>query len=198
MWESVANGIKRLWLRLLGKPAVAEQTLSAGVLILLLGGPMLAAHPVMAQEAPISAVQQSASTTMTASLSQALPQTGNVAVFTASDKVVTEAVETFRFRSAAEQKRAIALSRQLRCPQCQNQNLIESNSPVAKDLRLKVYQMVNEGQSDEAVIGFMTSRFGEFVRYKPALTPQTYLLWGGPFLLLAAFGGIIMTTIRRR
>lgn len=119
-------------------------------------------------------------------------------IFVAADTQLVESVETFRFRSSAEQRRAIELSRRLRCPQCQNQNLIESNSPVAKDLRLKVYQMVDAGRSDEEVIEFMTSRFGDFVLYKPRLNPQTYLLWGGPFLLLALFGSIIWGTIRRQ
>ncbi|MBY5945649.1 heme lyase NrfEFG subunit NrfF [Photobacterium rosenbergii] len=119
-------------------------------------------------------------------------------IFVAADAELVESVETFQFRSLAEQRRAIQLSRQLRCPQCQNQNLIESNSPVAKDLRLKVYQMVNAGQSNEVIIEYMTSRFGDFVLYKPRLNPQTYLLWGGPFLLLALFGSIIWVTIRRQ
>ncbi|MDV5169190.1 heme lyase NrfEFG subunit NrfF [Photobacterium rosenbergii] len=119
-------------------------------------------------------------------------------IFVAADSELVESVETFQFRSSAEQRRAIQLSRKLRCPQCQNQNLIESNSPVAKDLRLKVYQMVNAGQSDEAIIEYMTSRFGDFVLYKPRLNTQTYLLWGGPFLLLAIFGSIIWLTIRRQ
>lgn len=119
-------------------------------------------------------------------------------IFVAADSELVESVETFQFRSSAEQRRAIELSRKLRCPQCQNQNLIESNSPVAKDLRLKVYQMVNAGQSDEAIIEYMTSRFGDFVLYKPRLNTQTYLLWGGPFLLLAIFGSIIWLTIRRQ
>ncbi|MBC7004003.1 heme lyase NrfEFG subunit NrfF [Photobacterium sp. BZF1] len=122
----------------------------------------------------------------------------NEQIFVAADAELVESVETFQFRSLAEQRRAIHLSRQLRCPQCQNQNLIESNSPVAKDLRLKVYQMVNAGQSDQAIIEYMTSRFGDFVLYKPRLNPQTYLLWGGPFLLLVLFGSIIWVTIRRQ
>ncbi|MCQ1061172.1 cytochrome c-type biogenesis protein [Photobacterium sp. DNB23_23_1] len=119
-------------------------------------------------------------------------------IFVAADAELVESVETFQFRSRAEQRRAIELSRRLRCPQCQNQNLIESNSPVAKDLRLKVYHMVNAGESDDDVIEYMTSRFGDFVLYKPRLNPQTYLLWGGPFLLLGLFGSIIWVTIRRQ
>ncbi|MGF1727007.1 heme lyase NrfEFG subunit NrfF [Photobacterium nomapromontoriensis] len=119
-------------------------------------------------------------------------------VFIVADTELVESVETFQFRSATEQRRAIELSRRLRCPQCQNQNLIESNSPVAKDLRLKVYQMVNEGKPDPIIIEYMTSRFGDFVLYKPKLNVQTLVLWGGPFVLLFVFGMIIIMTIRRQ
>ncbi|RWX56960.1 heme lyase NrfEFG subunit NrfF [Photobacterium chitinilyticum] len=122
----------------------------------------------------------------------------NTQVFVAADTDLIESVETFQFRFAADQKRAIALSKSLRCPQCQNQNLIESNSPVAKDLRLKVYQMVNEGKSDQEIVEYMTSRFGDFVLYKPKLEPSTYLLWWGPILLFILFGFIAYFSIRKQ
>lgn len=76
-------------------------------------------------------------------------------------------VDTYEFRHPERQARAQDLARALRCPQCQNQNLVESNSPIALDLRLEVYRWVDEGQSDEQVIARMTERFGDFVRYDP-------------------------------
>jgi cytochrome c nitrite reductase accessory protein NrfF len=99
-------------------------------------------------------------------------------------------VDTFAFSSVEKQKRALSLAHELRCPQCQNQNLIDSNSPVAKDLRLQVYQMVEAGKGDDEIVEFMTSRYGDFVLYKPKLDPKTYVLWIGPFVLLL-FGFII-------
>jgi cytochrome c nitrite reductase accessory protein NrfF len=99
-------------------------------------------------------------------------------------------VDTFAFSSAEKQKRALSLAHELRCPQCQNQNLIDSNSPVAKDLRLQVYQMVEAGKGDDEIVEFMTSRYGDFVLYKPKLDPKTYVLWVGPLVLLL-FGLII-------
>ena len=119
-------------------------------------------------------------------------------VFFAPESAAIESVETFQFRTVADQKRAIALSKNLRCPQCQNQNLIESNSPVAKDLRLKVYRMVDRGESDADIIEYMTSRFGDFVLYKPKLEPKTYLLWGGPFALLFIFSILAVISIRSK
>lgn len=103
-------------------------------------------------------------------------------------------VDTYQFRHPELQNRAQELARALRCPQCQNQNLVESNSPIARDLRLEVYRWVDEGQSDEQVIARMTSRFGDFVRYDPPFKASTALLWGGPALLL----GLALLTLGRR
>ena len=99
-----------------------------------------------------------------------------------------QSVDIFEFNSVGIQNRAINLARQLRCPQCRNQNLMESNSPIAKDLRLEVYLMVNEGKTDRQVIEFLTSRFGDVVLYKPKFEPRTYVLWLGPLFLIILFG----------
>ncbi|HHQ4618346.1 TPA: heme lyase NrfEFG subunit NrfF [Aeromonas veronii] len=103
-------------------------------------------------------------------------------------------VDTYEFHHPERQTRAQELARALRCPQCQNQNLVESNSPIARDLRLEVYRWVDEGQSDEQVIARMTERFGDFVRYDPPFKSSTALLWGGPLLLL----GLALLTLFRR
>ncbi|MFQ1992886.1 heme lyase NrfEFG subunit NrfF [Aeromonas veronii] len=102
-------------------------------------------------------------------------------------------VDTYQFRHPELQNRAQELARTLRCPQCQNQNLVESNSPIARDLRLEVYRWVDEGQSDEQVIARMTERFGDFVRYDPPFKASTALLWGGPLLL-----GLALLILLRR
>ncbi|PKH06088.1 cytochrome c-type biogenesis protein CcmH [Moritella sp. Urea-trap-13] len=99
----------------------------------------------------------------------------------------TQSVEVFAFNSIDTQNRAMHLARQLRCPQCKNQNLMESNSPIAKDLRLAVYMMVNKGETDAQVIDFMTSRFGDMVLYKPKFEPRTYILWLGPVFFIGLF-----------
>ncbi|MCG9649531.1 cytochrome c-type biogenesis protein CcmH [Vibrio brasiliensis] len=103
-------------------------------------------------------------------------------------------VELFEFKTPQLQKRAIELAKSLRCPQCQNQNLVESNSPIAKDLRLIVFQKINQGQSEQDVVDFMTARYGEFVLYKPSFSLSNALLWLAPLLLLAGF---ILFSVRR-
>lgn len=106
-------------------------------------------------------------------------------LFVAATPEQTAQVELFEFDSADKQKIAIELAKALRCPQCQNQNLVESNSPIAKDLRLIVFTKINQGETEQQVIDFMTARYGEFVLYKPAFNVANALLWLAPLFLLA-------------
>ncbi|WHP48009.1 heme lyase NrfEFG subunit NrfF [Mannheimia bovis] len=103
-------------------------------------------------------------------------------------------VDTFQFKNEADRVRAISLARSLRCLQCQNQNLVESNATAAYNLRIEVYEMVNEGKSNEEIIRIMTERFGNFVNYQPPLTPQTWVLWGLP---VGLFGLLFITILWR-
>lgn len=78
------------------------------------------------------------------------------------------------------------LIEELRCPKCQNQNLADSNAPIATDLRAQVRKLLEEGKSDEEIIGYLVHRYGDFVHYRPALNRNTLLLWfipGALFLL---------------
>ncbi|MEZ9407716.1 heme lyase NrfEFG subunit NrfF [Vibrio sp. 10N.286.48.F5] len=118
-------------------------------------------------------------------------------LFTASNKETSIQVELFEFDNPEQQQRAISLAKTLRCPQCQNQNLIESNSPIAKDLRLVVFNMVKAGKSNSEITQYMTERFGEFVLYKPAMTASNLLLWLLPSLLLLLFIYLSVKSIRK-
>lgn len=110
-----------------------------------------------------------------------------------------EMVDTFQFHSDEARLRGVALAKSLRCPQCQNQNLVESNATQAYKLRLEVYELVNQGKSDQEIIELMTNRFGHFVTYRPPVNSQTWLLWGVPFLLLGSlFGAVAWRTLRKR
>lgn len=112
--------------------------------------------------------------------------------------VQAEMVDTFQFKSDEARVRAIALAKSLRCPQCQNQNLVESNATQAYQLRLEVYEWVNQGKSDQEIIQTMTQRFGDFVRYQPPLKAETWALWGLPLILLAALLGAILWRVKQR
>ncbi|MCK3657690.1 cytochrome c biogenesis protein CcmH [Pasteurellaceae bacterium Pebbles2] len=109
-----------------------------------------------------------------------------------------EMVDTFQFKNTEERIRAVELAKSLRCPQCQNQNLVESNSPIAYDLRIEVYKMIDEGKTNQQIIEVMTSRFGNFVLYKPPFQWTTALLWGLPIILLFSAVSLMLIYLRQR
>lgn len=87
--------------------------------------------------------------------------------------------------------RARALSKEIRCVVCQNQDIDSSNAGVARDLRILVRERLVAGDTDQEVLDYLVARYGDFVLFKPPLKPSTYLLWFGPgvVLLLAMFAG---------
>lgn len=95
------------------------------------------------------------------------------------------------------EQRYRALIAELRCLVCQNQSIAESNAPLAEDLREQVRAQIAAGKSDDEIIAFLTERYGDFVRYRPAFKGRTLLLWLGPFALLALAGGIAVAFMRR-
>jgi cytochrome c nitrite reductase accessory protein NrfF len=98
--------------------------------------------------------------------------------------VQAQVVDTWAFATPQQQETALHIASQLRCPQCQNQSLLESNAPVAVSMRHQVYTMVAEGKNEAEITAWMTARYGEFVRYNPPLTAQTLALWTLPGALL--------------
>ena len=109
-----------------------------------------------------------------------------------------EMVDTYQFQNQDDRTRAVELAKSLRCPQCQNQNLVESNSPIAYDLRLEVYKMVDEGKTNQQIIDKMTARFGDFVNYKPPFKWNTALLWLLPVALLILAAVLLYFSNRKK
>ena len=90
------------------------------------------------------------------------------------------------------------LLEEVRCMVCQNQNLADSDAPLAKDMRRELRRMVEEGASEDDVKQFLLDRYGDFALYRPRLAANTLLLWIGPGLIVAAALGAIALVIRRR
>ncbi|EPE8323872.1 heme lyase NrfEFG subunit NrfF [Escherichia albertii] len=111
--------------------------------------------------------------------------------------VHAQVVDAWQFTNQQQQEQALSIASQLRCPQCQNQNLLESNAPVAVSMRHQVYSMVAEGKSEAEIIGWMTERYGDFVRYNPPLTGQTLVLWALPVVLLLMVA-LILWQVRKK
>lgn len=100
--------------------------------------------------------------------------------------------------SAAQEQRADKLAHGLRCLVCQNQTLAESNAPLAQDMRNLIRGQLAEGRTDAQIMRFFEDRYGDFVRYDPPFKPITWLLWLGPFALLALGFAVLLRTLRRR
>ncbi len=98
----------------------------------------------------------------------------------------------------ALEARARALSAELRCMVCQNQSIDDSNAELARDLRLLVRERLKNGDSDEAVIEYVVSRYGEFVLLNPRLRGETLLLWGAPIVLFLAGAAAMVLFVRKR
>ena len=99
---------------------------------------------------------------------------------------------------AALDVRLKKLESELRCLVCQNESIADSNVELASDLRRQVREMLIAGAGDDAIFGFMTDRYGEFVRFSPPLEPKTLLIWGAPFITLLLGGVIVYRVVRQR
>ena len=98
----------------------------------------------------------------------------------------------------ALEQRLNKLSQELRCLVCQNETLAESRADLANDLRDEIRQQMKDGKSDQEIITFLTERYGQFILYRPQVTPTTYLLWFGPFVLLLAGLALLFRYIKQR
>lgn len=109
------------------------------------------------------------------------------------------AIDAYEFKDEAERERYRTLVEELRCPKCQNQNIADSNAPIAMDLRREIFRMLEEGQSNDQIVDYLVARYGDFVRYKPPVNTKTLVLWYGPAgLLVIGFGVLALILVRRR
>jgi len=98
-------------------------------------------------------------------------------------------VDTFVFESNEQEEIFKKLSDEFRCLVCQNQNIADSNSGLAQDLRLEIYNMIKSGQTENEIVDFMVQRYGDYVLYRPPFKPLTWILWLGPVIIF--IGGMI-------
>ncbi|SPY32465.1 cytochrome c-type biogenesis protein [Pasteurella canis] len=101
------------------------------------------------------------------------------------------AIDAFNFSSAEQEKDYHALTQELRCPQCQNNNIADSNATIAVDMRHKVLELLQKGHSKQEIVDYMVDRYGHFVTYDPPLTAATIALWVIPAMLVI-FGVVIL------
>ncbi|MBB3934514.1 cytochrome c-type biogenesis protein [Aureimonas phyllosphaerae] len=127
-------------------------------------------------------------TALLAAVVAASALTGTAALAVQPDEVLPD---------ARQEQRARDLSAGLRCMVCQNQSIDDSDAPLARDLRLLVRERITKGDSDEDVVDYLVSRYGDFVLLRPRLRWDTVLLWGTPVLLLA-IGMVVLHSSGKR
>ena len=98
--------------------------------------------------------------------------------------VVFSAIDALNFSSPQQESDYHQLTQSLRCPQCQNNNIADSNATIAMDMRGKVFELLQEGKSKNDVVDYMVARYGNFVTYDPPMTASTLVLWIAPLLLV--------------
>jgi len=108
-----------------------------------------------------------------------------------------EADKIVRFSQPDYESRYYRLVDELRCPKCQNQNLADSNAPIAVDLKLELTRLLEEAKSDQEILDFMTLRYGDFVLYKPRVSIYTISLWVLPAIVLL-LGLFVMLSFLRK
>lgn len=115
-----------------------------------------------------------------------------------STQALAGPIDTYTFNDDVTKLRFQKLNYELRCPKCQNQNLADSNSPIAQDLRKEVYDMLMDGRSDMEIMDFMVNRYGEYVLYRPRVNAITYILWFGPIAFILIGGFVVFLFVRKR
>ena len=89
------------------------------------------------------------------------------------------------------------LTAELRCPKCQNQNLADSNSPISLDLKDEIHHLLERGLSNQEIKAHLTSRYSNFILYRPQVNKTTSLLWGSPILILFLGGWLVFRLSRQ-
>jgi len=108
------------------------------------------------------------------------------------------AIDAYAFESESARVRYQVLVQELRCPKCQNQNLSDSNSAIAIDLRNEVARMITEGRTDPEIKEYMVNRYGDFVLYRPPVQKNTLVLWWAPVLMTIVGLSIFLVILLRR
>jgi len=108
------------------------------------------------------------------------------------------AQEPLVFDDAAQEARYLVLTKEFRCLVCQNQNLADSDAPLAHDLRKEIYGMLQSGSTDDQIRSFLVDRYGDFVLYRPPVKANTVALWALPLLLLCVGTVIVLIAVRRQ
>jgi cytochrome c-type biogenesis protein CcmH len=111
---------------------------------------------------------------------------------------VSHAVDPTDLGDSRLQSRYESLTHELRCMQCQAESIADSTVPLAGQLRAQVADMLKAGKSDDDVRAYMTSRYGDFILFKPRFAVRNLWLWGAPVVLLVLGAAVAWRIVRQR
>ncbi|AZM94830.1 MULTISPECIES: cytochrome c-type biogenesis protein [Halomonadaceae] len=121
-----------------------------------------------------------------------------VALLTLASGALAGGIEIREFDDPVMEQRYHDLTASMRCPLCENQAINDSDAPISADMRERVYQLLQDGQSDIEIVNHMVQRFGEYILYNPRLENRTYLLWGLPLGLVLLGVVVVVMMVRAR
>jgi len=121
-----------------------------------------------------------------------------IVLLIAGGNALADGNDRYPFADRYQQQQFYQLLKELRCLVCQNQDLLDSNSPFAEDLRDEVYAMLNADYNEQEVLRFLTDRYGDFILFQPPLKNTTYFLWFAPFIFLGLGILLLLYGICRR
>jgi cytochrome c-type biogenesis protein CcmH len=108
------------------------------------------------------------------------------------------AVDPATMSDPALQARYEVLIHELRCVQCEDNSLADSDASIAADLRHQIRDMLAAGKSDRQIKDYLVSRYSEFILFRPAYSWRNAWLWALPLLLLILGVVIAVRVIRQR
>jgi cytochrome c-type biogenesis protein CcmH len=123
---------------------------------------------------------------------------GACLAFTALAATTAQTQEPPVFDTPEQELRFAELTTELRCTVCQNQNLADSDAPLAQDLRQEIEDMILAGRTDDQIKTFLVERYGDFVLYRPPVQGNTVALWAMPMVLLLVGAVAVVFVVRNR
>jgi|GEM_PF-328859 len=114
-----------------------------------------------------------------------------------SPLAIAASSDLYAFASAQKKAQFAEIIHEMRCLVCQNQNLADSNAPLAQDLRLVIYRRIKNGESPAQIKKYLISRYGDFIAFRPVFSHLTYCLWLSPFILFLFIMSILLYKLRK-
>jgi len=114
-----------------------------------------------------------------------------------SPLVLAASSDLYVFASAQKKAQFAEIIHEIRCLVCQNQNLVDSNAPLAQDLRLVIYRRIKNGESPTEIKKYLIGRYGNFIVFRPVFSRLTYCLWLSPFILFVLIMCILLVKLRK-